>query len=59
MVDHSQLVLNDVDEESNTPLHLAALNGQTVVVRALLDKGADIYARWVSRSENWACGGVS
>jgi len=39
--------LTYVDESGNTPLHLAALHGKTEVVNYLIDKGAEVEARWV------------
>ena len=39
------MVVNDEDEDSNTPLHLACLAGHAKVVRTLIEAGADIEAR--------------
>ena len=44
-MNHQALIVNDEDEESNTPLHLAAAAGHEVVVRELLQAGANITAR--------------
>lgn len=41
--DHS--AANDEDENSNTPLHLAALSGHSKVANILLNNGADVSAR--------------
>ena len=40
-------MINDEDEDSNTALHLASLAGHNKVVSSLLDRGADIEARYV------------
>jgi len=39
------LSINDFDENGSTPLHLAAFNGNSHAVTALLDMGADTAAR--------------
>ena len=39
-------IINDEDDASNTPLHVAALNGNDKVAKELLDRGAAIDARW-------------
>ena len=39
-------IINDEDDCSNTPLHLAALHGHIKVVELLLNQGAAIDARW-------------
>lgn len=41
-------VVNDEDDCSNTPLHLAALEGHVKVVAILLNSGAAVDARWTS-----------
>lgn len=38
-------IINDEDDASNTPLHLASLYGHSAVVKELLDRGAAIDAR--------------
>lgn len=38
-------IINDEDDASNTPLHLAALHGFDKVAKELLDRGAAIDAR--------------
>ena len=38
--------MNDYDENSNAPLHLAALEGHTKVAAVLIEAGADIAARF-------------
>ena len=38
-------IINDEDDASNTPLHLAALQGYDKVAKELLDRGAAIDAR--------------
>ena len=40
-------IINDEDDASNTPLHLAALCGNDKVAKELLDRGAAIDARSV------------
>ena len=38
-------VINDEDEASNTPLHLAATEGHFKCCKALLENGAEVDAR--------------
>jgi ankyrin repeat protein len=38
-------LISDKDKEGNTPLHVAAFHGQTAVVAALIDAGADVNAK--------------
>ena len=38
-------IINDEDDASNTPLHLAALHGNDKVTKELLERGAAIDAR--------------
>ena len=40
-------IINDEDDASNTPLHLAALYGNDKVAKELLERGAAIDARSV------------
>jgi ankyrin repeat protein len=37
-------LLNETDEEGYTPLHLAVISGNSVIVKFLISKGADVNA---------------
>lgn len=39
--------ISDDDEDGNTPLHLAALNGHHKCAKLLLDSQADYHARYI------------
>lgn len=41
-------IVNDEDDASNSPLHLAALEGHVRVVEILLECGAAVDARYAS-----------
>ena len=47
LVARNKSVVNQEDEDSNTPLHLASLAGHNKVVKELILSGADIEARYV------------
>ncbi|KAG0727472.1 Transient receptor potential cation channel subfamily A member 1 [Chionoecetes opilio] len=45
LVKHCHSLIRDENENDDTPLHLACLEGQTEVVRVLLQAGAEVEAR--------------
>ena len=45
LIKENPSIINDEDDRSNTPLHLAALHGHIKVVELLLNQGASIDAR--------------
>lgn len=45
LVHRYKFLISDENEESNTPLHLACLEGHSEVVSVLLEAGADVEAR--------------
>lgn len=45
LLKHKSEWIADDDEDGNTPLHLAALNGHHKCAKVLLDSQADIHAR--------------
>lgn len=45
LVRRHKLLIPDENEESNTPLHLACLEGHADVVKVLLEHGAEVEAR--------------
>ena len=47
LVKRDPSIVNDEDEASNTPLHLAAIEGHVKCCKALLERGAEVDARWV------------
>lgn len=46
LASHDRSTINDEDEGSNMPIHLAALNGHANVIETLLEFGAQIDARY-------------
>ena len=46
LVKRDPSIVNDEDEASNTPLHLAAIEGHVKCCKALLERGAEVDARW-------------
>jgi ankyrin repeat protein len=47
LLTHQKDIILDQDEDGNTPLHLAALNGFKRCVKLLLMANADLDARYV------------
>ena len=47
LVSHQKDCILDEDEDGNTPLHLASLNGYSKCVKLLLGSQADFDARYV------------
>lgn len=45
LVKRDPSIVNDEDEASNTPLHLAAIEGHVKCCKALLERGAEVDAR--------------
>ena len=45
LVRNDPSIINDEDEFSNTPLHLAATEGHVKCCKALLENGAEVDAR--------------
>ena len=45
LIKNDTMIVNDEDENSNTPLHLAAQYGHHKLAKVLLDLGADVSAR--------------
>ena len=45
LVTQDKNAVNDEDENSNTPLHLAALAGHAKLADVLIEMGADVAAR--------------
>lgn len=46
LIRYKRVMINGEDEDGNTPLHLAALEGHENVIKALLEVGANIEARY-------------
>ena len=51
-------LLNEADEEGYTPLHLAVISGNSLIVNFLLSKGADVNAvdNELHSAVHWATG---
>ena len=47
LLKYKSVWIADDDEDGNTPLHLAALNGHPKCAKILLDSQADYHAKWV------------
>jgi len=49
--------MNILDDDGNTPLHIACLYGRPEIARLLLDAGADteVHNRWGYTPLDWAC----
>lgn len=47
LVNYDSSIVNDEDESSNSPLHIAAIKGHIHVISALLEYGAAVDARLV------------
>lgn len=46
LIQHQPDTIQDEDEDSNTPLHLACTHGHLGVVKVLVEADADVEARW-------------
>ena len=53
MIGANPALVNIRDENYNTPLHIAALNGQRDAAVFLVDKGADIYAKNYNEQDSY------
>lgn len=47
IIEENDMIIDAEDEDKNSPLHLAAINGHEKAIQLLIDAGAELQALYV------------